>query len=208
MTNETEILIKKAQSGEREALERLLVLHSAELRDHLERRLPARLQGTVGVEDVMQEAFTKAYLKIDQLRDGSVNAFRAWLKTTGEMTMLGFLRSESAQKRGGGMQRRQAANDSVSGSLVDLLDNLPGDPITASHAVARREGTAALQVAIAGLPDDQRQAIQLHLLQGMTLDETAAAMSRTPASIRSLIHRGKQKLAEVMGRASIWLSQR
>ena len=208
MTAETDTLIEKSRAGDRVAFQQLLVTHSVELRDHIARRLPARLQNTVAVEDVVQEALTSAYLKLDQLRDGSIEAFRAWLTTTAEMAMLGFLRSEKALKRGGGFRRRTTTTDSVTGSLVDLLEKLPGESITASQAVGRREGVAALQVAIAALPDDQRQAIQLHLLQGRTLEETAQALGRTPSAIRSLVHRGKQNLAEAMGRASQWLSQR
>lgn len=208
MTAETETLIRKAQAGDRMALEQVLWTHSEELREHIARRMPSWLQSSVAVEDILQKALIEAYLKIDQLRDASPKAVRAWLKTTGEMALLSVIRIERAKKRGGQFDRRQFATDSVTGSLVDLLEKLPGDSTTASSIVARQEGIAALQVTIAGLPDDQRQAIQLHLLQGKTLEETAVAMDRTPASIRSLIHRGKQNLAEAMGRASVWLSRR
>ena len=66
----------------------------------------------------------------------------------------------------------------------------------------------ALQVALAGLPEDQREAIRLNLLQGKTLEETATAMDRTTPAVRGLIRRGKQQLSEAMGRASVWMSMR
>ena len=72
--------------------------------------------------------------------------------------------------------------------MVDLLGQLPVEEATASQIVARREGVAALQVAIAGLPSDQRQAIQLHLLKGMTLEETATRwIARQPPYAASFI---------------------
>lgn len=208
MTDNTATLIEKARGGDRVAIEQLLVTHSLKLRSHIARRLPTRLQATVTVEDVVQETLTDAYLKINKLRDASEGAFVNWLKTIAEVTLLRLLRAENAQNRGWGVRRRQFATDSLTGRLVDMLEKLPGDGATASRAGARKEAVAALQVALAGLPTDQRQAIQLHLLQGKSLEETAAAMECTPASVRSLVHRGKQKFAEAMGRASVWLSQR
>ena len=92
--------------------------------------------------------------------------------------------------------------------MAELLATLPSEDATASAIAASQEGIAALQVAIAGLPNDQRQAIQLHLLQGLTLQETSDAMERSTASVRSLVHRAKENLAQAMGRASLWLSRR
>lgn len=208
MAEDSKTLIDQARAGDRLALEQLLMTHADELRCHLVGRFPSALKGVIAVEDVVQESLTKAYLNIDQLRESSAPAFRAWLKTMGEMVMLDFLRAEKAQKRGGKFRRRQATTDSVTGSLVDLMGKLPGDSITASRVISEQEGVSALQAAIAGLVDDQRKAIQLHVLQGLPIEETAQAMDRSPAAVRSLIQRGKQKLAEAMGRASMWLSPR
>jgi RNA polymerase sigma-70 factor (ECF subfamily) len=74
--------------------------------------------------------------------------------------------------------------------------------------VAQGEAVQALQVALAALPADQRRAIQLHLLEGKSLDETATALGRTPDAIRGLVHRGKQALQAAMGRASLWLKSK
>jgi RNA polymerase sigma-70 factor (ECF subfamily) len=156
----------------------------------------------------MQEALIEVSQKIGQLRDTSASSFVTWIKAIGEVTLLKFMRSESAQKRGGQFHRLSHTADSVTARLVDLVDQLPGEATTGSRAAARREAIYALQVAIAGLPADQRKAITLHILQGMTLDDTAMAMNRTSSAIRGLVHRGKQNLAEAMGRASAWLSHR
>ena len=200
-------LIEQARRGDRVALERLLIGHAEPLRVHLLRGLPSRVNGLISVEDVVQETMAKAFLKIDRFRGESRHAFAAWLLVIGDMTLIDLVRRETRQARGGQFNRQEFTSDSVKGSLVDLLAQLPGEEKTGSQIVAHEEGVAALQVAIAGLPHDQRQAIQLRLLQGNTLQETSAAMERTPASIRSLIHRAKENLAEAMGRASLWLAR-
>lgn len=201
-------LIEQAKAGDKVALEELLVAHSHELSTHIAQRLPAWMQSVVSVEDMMQEAFTQSFLKIDRLRETSPRAFVAWLKAIGEMSLMGFIKAQGRQKRGGGFRRLWHATNTVTGSVGDLMQNLPGDGTTASQGMARREAIAALQVGLAGLPSAQRQAIQLHFIQGKTLEETATEMNRTPAAIRGLVHRGKQALSEAMGRASLWLSRK
>ena len=69
-----------------------------------------------------------------------------------------------------------------------------------------QKAVEALQVAITGLPDDQRQAIHLNL-SGLSLDEIAETMNRTEAAVRGLLHRAKRALREAMGRSSKWFSK-
>lgn len=201
-------LIQQARRGDRVALERLLIDHADQLRTHLQRGLPARVRGLISVEDVVQETMTRAFSKIDQLRGDSPRALASWLLAIGNTVLIDLIRKETTQARGGQFRRQEQAQDSTTGSVVELLGQLPVEEATASQIVARREGVAALQVAIAGLPSDQRQAIQLHLLKGMTLEETGDAMDRSATAVRGLVHRAKKNLAEAMGRASLWLSRR
>jgi len=65
-----------------------------------------------------------------------------------------------------------------------------------------------VQVGIAGLPDDQREAIWLHHLSGKSIEETAAAMDRTPASVRGLLQRARQALRDALVRSTLWLSKK
>ena len=89
--------------------------------------------------------------------------------------------------------------------LVELLSGREHQP---DKSVARREAIHAVQVGIAALPDDQREAIRLHVLEGKSLEETAAALNRTPGAVRALAYRAKLQLREAMGSASMWLSGR
>lgn len=207
-TNGEQTLIERARTGDRAALEKLLIDYSPQLTAHIASRLPTSLQATHSVEDVTQQALTRAFLKIDRLRDTSPNAFAVWLKAIGEKTLMELIKAQRRQKRGGAFRRVPHTKPTANGSILDVMDQLQADAATASQLAARHEALAALQVSIAGLAADQRQAIELHLFRRMTLDETAQAMGRTPAAIRGLVQRGKQHLAEAMGRASAWLSSR
>ena len=63
MSEETNSFVEQARSGDRAALERLLISHSDQLTSHIARGLPKRVWPRVAVEDVVQETLTQAFLK-------------------------------------------------------------------------------------------------------------------------------------------------
>jgi RNA polymerase sigma-70 factor, ECF subfamily len=207
-TTTTIKLIEQARCGDRLATERLLSEYAEPLRRHLRCGLPPRVKACISIEDVVQETLTRAFQKIEQLQGCSSREFAAWLFAIGNMILIDLVRKETTQGRGGQLIRQELTHDSTTGSMVEILKRLPVEEATASQIAATKEGLAALQVAIAGLACDQRRAIQLHLLKGMSLEETGDAMKRSPTAVRGLVHRAKKNLALAMGRASLWLSRR
>ncbi len=94
------------------------------------------------------------------------------------------------------------------GAVPGLDEMLSARDRTPSQSIARREAVGAVQVAIAGLPDDYQQAIRLRYFEGKSLAETAAGMDRTPGAVRGLLDRAKEKMLAALGRASLYLSQK
>src|SRR5262245_19477122 len=74
-------LIDSARHGDEAALERLLMLHHARLVGDMSARLPARLQSTVSVDDVVQEASVVVFQEIAAFRPQGGGSFYAWLAT-------------------------------------------------------------------------------------------------------------------------------
>jgi len=52
--------------------------------------------------------------------------------------------------------------------------------------------------SMARLPEDQRTALELRHLQGLSLPAAAQRMGRTPAAVASLLYRGMKTLREMM----------
>lgn len=197
-------LAKVAAQGDRVALERLLLAHYDEIARRIQPKLPARLQSTQAVEDILQQTFMQAFRDISRFQPQAGPTFGDWLGRIAENRLLDAIKQHDRQKRGGDLVRVEASpNDSC---LLPLLEWIAGDePHPSSHA-ARAEALHALNVAIAGLEPDQRDAIRLRLIEGLSLEETAERLQRTPAAVRGLVHRGKQNLRDAMGRASQWIS--
>ncbi len=198
-------LISAAKSGDEAALERLLIIHGTTLANHIERALPKAIRGVVHSDDILQETFLRAFLKIATCEATSATSFLAWLKSIANNQTTNTVKALQRKKRGGGFRRVATQNDDSS-SMVDFVQLLFAHGNTPSQSVSIREATRALQVAISALPADQRQAIQLHYLDGMSVAEAAEAMNRTPGSLRGLLRRGKQNLLDAVGRISQWLS--
>ena len=199
-------LVTAAVAGDTVALERLLLAHYDQLARRIASKLPTRLQATQAVEDILQLTFMQAFRDVGRFVPRQDASFGDWLSTIAEHRLLDAIKEHDRQKRGGdwGKLTEGSADDS---RWIPLLDWIADDETPPSGVVAKNEAVHALHIALASLEQEQREAIRLHLLEGHSLDETAAALQRTPDAIRGLVYRGKLKLREAMGRASQWLSR-
>jgi RNA polymerase sigma-70 factor (ECF subfamily) len=92
--------------------------------------------------------------------------------------------------------------------VVDLAELLSDHGETPSRPLVRDEIVTAVHVALASLPADQRDAVQLRFLDGKSVEETATALQRTPAAVRGMLYRAKQSMRQVLGRSSRWFGKK
>ena len=130
----------------------------------------------------------------------------AWLQTIADHELFNTVKAYQTQKRGG--QARQVTGQTSGESVDDLVEALAGDVETPSTYLRQAETVEALQVALAELPGDYREVVCRRYLRGESVAEIAAAMGRTPASIRAMINRAKHRLRETLETLSMFLSSR
>jgi RNA polymerase sigma-70 factor (ECF subfamily) len=206
--NKKQQLIDKAVSGDRAAREELLVGYGSRLSSYFSQRLPSTLRDFLSADDLLQETYVQAIQGISEFEGITEPSVWAWLKTIAENQIRNALKAQHAKKRGGDRQRAARPVDAHSSSLVELVEMLAdGDP-TPGRAAMRVEAIHAVQLAIAGLPEEQRKAIMLHYLGGDTVVETAVQLGCTPGAVRALIGRARQKLRHALRRSSLWLSNK
>jgi RNA polymerase sigma-70 factor (ECF subfamily) len=143
--------------------------------------LAYRILGERGVaEDVVQEAFLAVWRRAGSYRveRGSV---RGWL--------MSIVHNAAIDRRRGRFKREQADV-----ALDDLAFMLETDAEDTFAAVA--EGIVAEQVrrALAGLPDEQRQAIELAYFGGLTQQEIATRTGTPLGTVKSRLRLGLHKL--------------
>jgi RNA polymerase sigma-70 factor (ECF subfamily) len=200
-------LLASAVAGDSVALERLLLDHYDRLAERIGRQLPAELRSQLGVEDILQETFVQVFRDIRAFEPSGEPAFIGWLQSIADHRLQDALRRAGRKKRGGDFQRA-AEPAGVDSHWLPLVELLGGDADTPSQCAAQHEAISAVQVGMSALPPDQREAIHLHCLEGRSLEETAAAMGRSPGAIRGLVQRGKMALRACLVRSSLWFSKR
>ncbi|MCP4192142.1 MAG: sigma-70 family RNA polymerase sigma factor [Planctomycetaceae bacterium] len=202
-------LTQKAIAGDGPALEELLLSHCDAVAEHIRPKLAGPLQSLVSVEDILQETFFRAFQQISRFEPKSDRSFLAWLKTIAESRIIDAIKHQKRKKRGGDMRRVDAVQDIYKTSVADLMGMLAEDDGgTPSQNVANDEAVQAMQVAIASLPDEQRQAVLLRFFRQKSLEEAGNQMDRSPEAVRGLLRRAKYALRERMQRTSMWISKR
>ena len=132
-------------------------------------------------EDATQEVFVRAYQALGQY--AGRGAFDAWLR---RLTVNHCLnRTQTA-----------AAKTSARSYSLDLLaDTLPAsqdfDP---EESYLRAEDRARVREQLALLPQQERAAMSLRLLDNLSYEEIADMMNAPVNSVRSWLHRGRARL--------------
>jgi len=201
-------LIARAAGGDRDALSPLLYAHYERLLQRIRRNLPPDVQGVIDAEDVVQQAHIKAFQGIAGFRPQEQPSFYYWLAKIADNTLVDEVKKQRRQKRGGGRRAADAAANGLASSAAALLDVLAVHEQTPSRSANRHDAARAVQVALAGLEERQRQALSLVYLEGLSLDEAAARMQATKEAVRSLAYRELKALREAMGSMSNYLSRR
>lgn len=204
--SEESLLTTRAIAGDRAAFQELLLLHYDRLAARLAPSLRGDLQGTLGVEDVLQEAFAEAARRIGSFEPRGEGAFFGWLATIAEHRLIDLIRAARAAKRGGGQAAAGAAADAS--TVADLLTLLAAHDHTPSRSVAGHEAIGALQAALAALKDDYRTVLHLRYFEGLSVEAAAARMSRTEPAIHMLCHRAIEQLRENLGSGSQFFSRK
>lgn len=127
-------------------------------------------------EDAMQEAFIKAFRKINQFK-GDVT-FGAWLKRIVINTCLDAIKAKKIEV------------EPIREDMVGIADE--DDDWSVSDETTVPEITSA----IAELPDSYRVVVRLFLLEGYDHKEISEILEITESASRTNLHRGKLKLKE------------
>jgi RNA polymerase sigma-70 factor (ECF subfamily) len=205
---ESEIeLVQRAAAGETAALERLLVAHYDRLAAEVARKLPDEFRSVITAEDVLQETFAVAFREIHNFVPAGRTSFHPWLAAIAQHRLFDLVKGQRAAKRGGGRVAVQGGVRATEGSLLGLLDMLNVDTLTPSRAVARQEAVQAVQVGLASLKEDYRQALWLRYIEGLPVADIAARLGRTERAVHMLCHRGLRELRVALGRSSQFFSR-
>jgi len=166
--DETEILAR-VRGGESAAYGELVVLHA-----QIAKRTAVFLGAGADADDVVQEAFVKAYRALGGFREGS--AFRPWLLRIVANETRNVVRSRS----------RRTRREELAAPLDVVLD-------PAEQAVSLERRTELI-AAVRALPHAMRQVVTCRYLLDLDEQETAVVLGWPRGTVKSRLHRALGRL--------------
>ncbi|MBC3810963.1 MULTISPECIES: RNA polymerase sigma factor RpoE [Undibacterium] len=186
MTTEREIdqiLVERVQRGDKKAFELLVSKYQRKLM-----RLVSRLiYDQAEAEDVVQEAFIKAYRALPNFRGDS--AFYTWLYRIGINTAKNYLVTQG---------RRAPTSTDADVDEAETFVDADGlrDINTPESLLASKQIAETVNAAMSSLPEELRNAITLREIEGLSYDEIADVMLCPIGTVRSRIFRAREAIAE------------
>jgi RNA polymerase sigma-70 factor (ECF subfamily) len=208
LSEKQQSLLRDAVGGNRTALQQLLLEYYQHIEASVRSRFNAALAGFVEPEDLIQEVLIKVHRSIGTYHEHEHGSFEAWLRAITRNCLIDVVRRNQRSKRGGQMRRIPLHPTAASDSLDTIWDWICQDSQLPDWSVRRKEARQALQVCLSQLPRDQCEVVVAHYFEHLDTTEIAARINRTPGAVRELLRRAREQLRELMGTASIWLSNR
>lgn len=178
-----EALVRRAQAGDLDAFNQLVVRHERPVFN-----VALRLLRDVGLaEDATQDAFIRAWQNIGSFQTGSV---RSWLYKIATNRAYDMLRA-SARRPAGSLEAEMVEIEPIWSA------GGAGEESPDAHAL-RRELSIYLERALISLPDDQRMVVMLVDVQGLDYHEVADAMGIALGTVKSRLSRARAKIRQAL----------
>ncbi|MBZ0095047.1 MAG: RNA polymerase sigma factor RpoE [Sulfuricella sp.] len=176
-------LVERAQHGDKHAFELLV----AKYQRKLGRLLSRFIRNPTEVEDVVQEAFIKAYRALPSFRGES--AFYTWLYRIGINAAKNYLVSEGRRPP----TTTEFDSEEAEGfEDADQLRNIN----TPENELMSKQVAETVNKAMDSLPEELKIAITLREIEGLSYEEIANMMNCPIGTVRSRIFRARETIAE------------
>lgn len=185
-TSSDDVLVKLVQEGNKQAYNILVIRYQHKVIDIALKFVNNHHDAS----DIAQEAFVKAYKSIGNFRGES--SFYTWLYRIVVNTAKTFLESTNKHRYNLDVDAPEFESQDIQGVLTthDSPDRL----------IESDELQKVIFKALQELPEDQRQALRLREIEGMSYEDIALAMQIPIGTVRSRIFRARQYIEEQMAK--------
>ncbi len=177
-------LLAAAQRGDLPAFNQL-ILHYQSLAYNIAYRLTNDADLAA---DATQDAFIKAYQRLNQYRGGS---FKSWVLRIVTNTCYDALRARKRRPTTPLESEEDEDDPEYDARLIDVGER-PED------RAMRQELAAAIQAAISQLPPDQRTTLVLSDIEGLDYQEIADATGAALGTVKSRLSRARAKVRDLL----------
>ena len=181
-------LIHRVRAGDPVAFELIMRRYNR----RLFRLVRSMLRNEAEAEDVVQEAYVRAYTKLGDFI--GPHGFSSWLCRIAINEALGRLRQKN---RVISLEEYRKADETDAAGRPDeaMTDSKPNPERLAANGELRR----ILEEAIDALPDDFRAVFVLRAVEGMSVAETAEVLAIRPETVKTRFFRARRLLQGAIG---------
>lgn len=170
-------LVERVRSGDRLSYDALIGRHAA-----VAYRVAARIVGRDEADDVCQDAFVRAYYRIDQY--SGEGSFRSWLLQVTRSVALNSL-------------RKQRPDATAEIELIAGADHSPGAPRPAS-VLEQKEQRERLELKMSRLSEDHRSVLVLRDLEGLSYEEISQVNEIPIGTVKGRLHRARAEMIDLL----------
>lgn len=182
-----EKLLSQAFGGDKGALGRLLELHRGYLRALAQRKLGGGLDARLSASDLVQQTCLSALRNFPQFHGQQVGEFVVWLRRIHEHNVNDAIR-QHVHAKGRAVAKETPLDERWAQEMAASQELSP------SARAMVNEQAVVLTLALEKLPPDQREAVRLRHLEGLTLAEIADRLGRSEDAVAGLLKRGMRTL--------------
>jgi RNA polymerase sigma-70 factor, ECF subfamily len=183
------IAIERTLAGDRDAFRVLVERHS-----HNVFRLAYRMTGNQhDAEEVVQEAFLRAYQKLSQFAERA--NFGTWVYRIAANYAIDRMR----QRRTEDSQRELPARTEVEGLELDPMNIVPDTAPSPERLAQSGELAEHMRRAMDALTPAERTAFVMRHWGGSGIEEIAATLKSSTSAAKNTVFRSVQKLRQALG---------
>jgi RNA polymerase sigma-70 factor (ECF subfamily) len=184
-TMSTTQLLAAYRAGNAEAGNRLFHQHVPWLKILAQLQLESRFEAKFDSADLVQQTLLEAVKAFPQFRGSTTGEFTAWLRQILAHVLAHEIRRYAGTRKRD-LGRERSLDETLSQASQRLGDLLPATGTSPSQEAARNERQVLVARALMALPQDHREVLILRNFQGLSHEEVARQMNRTPGAVRML----------------------
>ena len=168
-------LIIKAQSGDKDAFQKLISLYYPYVYHFLQQLCADEILA----QDLTQDTFVKVIQNIERYDPDGKGRFSTYVVTIAKHLYIDHVRKNKY-------------------ILINWEQQDTPDPVSVGELVADQITLEQVRQVIQGLPPEQAEPIRMKYLEEMTLAQIAKRLRIEPKTIKSRIHSGMVKLRQIL----------
>jgi RNA polymerase sigma-70 factor (ECF subfamily) len=199
--DQTQELLAQVQSGDDDAINRLLDRHRHAVRQMIDLRMDQVLKRRVDASDIVQEVMIEANRRITQYLENPLMPFHLWLRQMAKDRLIDAHRRhrQTARRSMDREQPLKAAAASRDQSSLDLAAQLSDQQLTPAAAAAWKELQQRFEAACAQLEPRDQEIVFMRHFEHLSNSEAAQALDLSPQAASMRYLRAMRRLRELLG---------